>query len=149
VVAVSAFMVWTFRICAALTVGLVLVSAFLLTRAFLGLAGKDAAIAGLIAMAAGMVTGGLAGFQYPTLRDRRSDADAGDVGGDSNSREAGGESRRSGSKTLIVGLVGVAGSGAASLYGLVAEGEVAIVVLLGLLASALNVGAAVWLRRAG
>jgi hypothetical protein len=142
-------MVWTFRICAALTVGLVLTSAFLLTRALLGFAGKDAVIAGLVAMAAGMVTGGIAGFQYPTLRDRGSDTDAHNVGRVPSGRDAGKDARGSGSKTLIVGLVGVAGFGAATLYQVVVDGGVTAVVLIGLLVSALNVGAAIWLRRGG
>jgi hypothetical protein len=47
-----------------LTVILTLTSGILLARVFLDLAGLDAAVVGVAAMLAAMVTAGVAGFQY-------------------------------------------------------------------------------------
>jgi hypothetical protein len=132
-------MVWAFRICAALTIGLVLASGVLLARAFLGLAGKEAAIAGLILMAVAMVVGGLTGLQYPAVRDRVQGRE-----------ESGPGAVRSGWSTvpmLIAGLVAVVGFSAGIVYGLVVDGEVSTMRLAGLLIGTLLLTIAVWLQR--
>jgi hypothetical protein len=141
-------MVWTFRICAALTIGLVLVSGVLLAGAVLGLAGKEAAIAGLILMAVAMVTGGLTGFQYPAVRDRTSTPKSAD--GVHGRDESGTDAVRSGWSTVpmfIAGLVAVSGFSAGIVYGLVIDGEVTTMRVAGLLIGTLLLTIAIWLHR--
>ena len=141
-------MVWTFRIGAALTIGLVLASGVLLAQSFLGLAGEEAAIAGLILMAVAMVTGGLTGFQYPAVRDRAGVPGSAD--GVHGRDESGTDAVRSGWSTgpmFIAGLVAVAGFSAGIVYGLVVDGEVSTMRLAGLLIGTLLLTIAVWLHR--
>ncbi len=141
-------MVWAFRISAVVTAVLILSAAALLTRAFLGFAGKDAAIAGLILTAVAMVTAGITGYLYSTTRYSEGDAERGGGTDHPHGREhADSDAKRSGGWTLTVGLIGVAGFGIATVYGLAAEGEVGPVTIAGLLLSALNVGVAFLTRR--
>lgn len=136
-------MLWAFRSFAVLTVGLMLTSAVLLTRAFLEFDGKEAAIVGLVAGGAAMVTGGVAGYMLPILYPVPNSWERADDGKSKAAKDAG----RSGSLSLVLGLVGVGGFGAATIYGLVANGEPSPLPLVGLFLSLLNTGVELLLRR--
>ena len=139
-------MVWAFRVSAVATVGLILSAAFLLTRSFLGFAGKDAAIAGLILTGIAMLLGGVTGYLYSATHFTARSSNMVDSSKATDGQPAD-EPSRSGRLALIAGIVGVVGFGVATVYSLVTSGDVGAVIVVGLLLSALNVLFDVLIRR--